>query len=88
MTMGGGVRAVCLCSADEPAGCVSAAAGPVGELSAGRGYAGWALGAAIREIVLEVEAEWEQQLGTREFGQLRRLLTQLHAIATPSVQPA
>ena len=47
MTMGGGVRAVCLCSADEPAGCVSAAAGPVGELSAGRGYAGWALGVAI-----------------------------------------
>jgi DNA-binding MarR family transcriptional regulator len=49
---------------------------------------GRSAGAAIREIVLEVEAEWEQQLGTREFGQLRRLLTQLHAIATPSAQPA
>jgi len=45
-------------------------------------------GAAIREIVLEVEAEWEQQLGTREFGQLRRLLTQLYAIATPSAKSA
>ena len=49
---------------------------------------GHSAGAAIREIVLEVEAEWEQQLGTREFGQLRRLLTQLYAIATPSAQPA
>lgn len=34
---------------------------------------------AIREIVLEVEAEWEKQLGARQFAQLRDLLTQLHA---------
>ena len=34
----------------------------------------------IREIVLEVEADWEQQLGPRKFAQLRSLLTQLHAI--------
>ncbi len=49
---------------------------------------GRSAGAAIREIVLEVEAEWEQQLGIRDFGQLRRLLTQLYAIAAPSAQPA
>ena len=35
---------------------------------------------AIREIVLEVEAEWEEQLGSREFTQLRELLAQLQAI--------
>lgn len=35
---------------------------------------------AIREIVLEVEAEWEQQLGPRQFAQLRDLLAQLHAL--------
>jgi DNA-binding MarR family transcriptional regulator len=39
---------------------------------------------AIREIVKDVEAEWEQQLGPRKFAQLRRLLTQLYAIATPT----
>jgi DNA-binding MarR family transcriptional regulator len=39
---------------------------------------------AIREIVQDVEAEWEQQLGPREFAQLRDLLTQLYAIATPT----
>jgi DNA-binding MarR family transcriptional regulator len=49
---------------------------------------GRSAGAAIREIVLEVEAHWEQQLGTREFRQLRRLLTQLYAIAAPSANPA
>ena len=35
------------------------------------------VGWAIREIVGEVEAEWEQQLGTRKFAQLRELLSQL-----------
>lgn len=35
---------------------------------------------AIREIVGEVEAEWQQQLGPRNFAQLRDLLAQLHAI--------
>jgi len=39
---------------------------------------------AIREIVQEVEDEWEQQLGPQKFGQLRRLLTQLYAITTPT----
>jgi DNA-binding MarR family transcriptional regulator len=39
---------------------------------------------AIYEIVQEVEGEWEQQLGPRKFGQLRRLLTQLYAITTPT----
>jgi DNA-binding MarR family transcriptional regulator len=43
---------------------------------------------AIREIVLEVEAEWEQQLGPRQFAQLRDLLAQLHAIAPPAAAPA
>ncbi|HYB25494.1 MAG TPA: MarR family transcriptional regulator [Solirubrobacteraceae bacterium] len=35
---------------------------------------------AIREIVGEVEAEWQEQLGPRKFAQLRALLAQLHAI--------
>ena len=35
---------------------------------------------AIREIVGEVEAEWQQQLGRCKFAQLRDLLAQLHAI--------
>lgn len=39
---------------------------------------------AIREIVQHVEREWEQQLGARKFAQLRELLTQLYAIATPT----
>ncbi|MFL5822614.1 MAG: MarR family winged helix-turn-helix transcriptional regulator [Solirubrobacteraceae bacterium] len=39
---------------------------------------------AIYEIVQEVEAEWAQQLGPRKFGQLRRLLTQLNGITTPT----
>jgi DNA-binding MarR family transcriptional regulator len=39
---------------------------------------------AIYEIVQEVEDDWEQQLGLREFAQLRGLLTQLYAIATPT----
>ena len=39
---------------------------------------------AIREIVQDVEHEWEQQLGPRKFAQLRDLLTQLYAIAGPT----
>lgn len=39
---------------------------------------------AIREIVLEIEADWEQQLGPRKFEQLRALLAQLHGIAAPT----
>lgn len=42
---------------------------------------------AIREIVQDVEDEWEQQLGPREFAQLRNLLTRLYAIATPTNDP-
>jgi DNA-binding MarR family transcriptional regulator len=37
---------------------------------------------SIREIVAEVEAEWETQLGTASFAQLRDLLTQLRAITS------
>jgi DNA-binding MarR family transcriptional regulator len=43
---------------------------------------GRAAGKAIREIVQEVEVEWEQQLGPRKFAQLRDLLAQLYAITT------
>jgi DNA-binding MarR family transcriptional regulator len=41
---------------------------------------------AIREIVQEVEAEWERHLGSRKFAQLRDLLVQLQAIAAPTDQ--
>lgn len=33
--------------------------------------------AAMREIVLEIEAEWTQKLGRRRFSELRELLAQL-----------
>jgi DNA-binding MarR family transcriptional regulator len=49
---------------------------------------GHAASKAIREIVREVEIEWEQQLGPRKFAQLRGLLTQLYSIATPSNERA
>jgi DNA-binding MarR family transcriptional regulator len=39
---------------------------------------------AIYEIVQQVETEWEQQLGPRKFRDLRRLLTQLYTITTPT----
>jgi DNA-binding MarR family transcriptional regulator len=39
---------------------------------------------AIREIVREVETEWERRLGRRKFVQLRGLLMRLYAIATPT----
>lgn len=39
---------------------------------------GWAAGAAMREIVLEVEAEWAQRLGARRFAELRELLAELN----------
>jgi DNA-binding MarR family transcriptional regulator len=44
---------------------------------------GHAAGNAIREIVQELEAEWEQQLGPQKFTQLRDLLAQLYAITAP-----
>jgi DNA-binding MarR family transcriptional regulator len=43
---------------------------------------------AIYEIVQEVEEDWERQMGPRKFGQLRRLLTQLYTITTPTNDPA
>jgi DNA-binding MarR family transcriptional regulator len=43
---------------------------------------------AIRQVVQEVEEDWERQLGPREFAQLRGLLTQLYAIATPTHEEA
>lgn len=39
---------------------------------------------AIYETVQDVETEWEHQLGSRKFAQLRRLLTELNAIVTPA----
>lgn len=39
---------------------------------------GRAAGAAMREIVLEVEAEWTQKLGPRRFAELRDLLAELN----------
>jgi DNA-binding MarR family transcriptional regulator len=38
---------------------------------------------AIREIVLEVETEWAQQLGPRRFAQLREMLSQLQVTEPP-----
>jgi DNA-binding MarR family transcriptional regulator len=35
---------------------------------------------AIREIVAEVESEWEGELGREEFAHLRRLLQRLYAV--------
>jgi len=35
---------------------------------------------AIREVVAEVEADWEQQLGATQFEDLRRLLTHLNSL--------
>ena len=40
--------------------------------------------AAIRDIVGEVEAEWERRLGARQFGQLKDLLTRLQTSAAPA----
>jgi len=48
---------------------------------------GHAVVKAIREIVQEVEAGWERQLGPRKFAQLRDLLVQLQAIAAPTDDP-
>jgi DNA-binding MarR family transcriptional regulator len=40
---------------------------------------GHAAARAIRDIVAEIEAELEQELGPAQFGQLRQLLIQLNA---------
>jgi DNA-binding MarR family transcriptional regulator len=42
---------------------------------------------AIREIVQEVEADWQRQLGARKFAQLRDLLVQLQPIVAPTDHP-
>ncbi len=39
---------------------------------------------AIYEIIQDVETEWKEQLGPRQFSQLRRLLAQLNTITTPT----
>jgi DNA-binding MarR family transcriptional regulator len=44
---------------------------------------GRAAGAAVREIVSEVEAEWSQKLGSRQFGELRNLLVRLSESSDP-----
>jgi DNA-binding MarR family transcriptional regulator len=46
---------------------------------------GRAAGQAMREIVLEVETDWEQQLGRAKVAKLRDLLKQLNA---STAQPA
>jgi DNA-binding MarR family transcriptional regulator len=43
---------------------------------------GRAASAAMREIVLEIEAEWTRKLGRRRFAELRDLLAQLNAITS------
>jgi DNA-binding MarR family transcriptional regulator len=47
---------------------------------------GRAAGAAMREIVMAIEADWTQKLGPRRFAQLRDILTQLSA-STPADPP-
>ena len=46
---------------------------------------GRAASAAMREIVLEIEAEWTQKLGPRRFAELRDLLAELNG--TPEDRP-
>lgn len=47
---------------------------------------GHAAMSAIREIVTEVETEWETSLGREPFAHLRHLLEQLRDV-TPSIDP-
>lgn len=47
---------------------------------------GRAAGAAMREIVLQVEAEWSEKLGPRRFAELRDLLARLNG-AVPEDRP-
>jgi DNA-binding MarR family transcriptional regulator len=49
---------------------------------------GRAAGAAMREIVLEVEAEWTHKLGPRRFAQLRELLAELTGAAPDGQSPS
>lgn len=43
---------------------------------------------AIREVVRDVEGEWEEQLGHAEFSRLRELLAALNAVAAGSTARA
>lgn len=49
---------------------------------------GRAAGAAMREIVLQVEAEWSEKLGPRRFAELRDLLARLNGAAERNGQRA
>lgn len=42
--------------------------------------------ATIREMVAQVEADWEQQLGAQNFSKLRELLTALNAITVDAAR--
>ncbi len=48
---------------------------------------GRAASAAMREVVMEIEAEWTQKLGPRRFAQLRDSLAKLSA-STPAESPS
>lgn len=43
--------------------------------------------AAIREIVIEVETDWQQQLGSAQFAELRRLLADLYSLLAAAQPP-
>jgi DNA-binding MarR family transcriptional regulator len=49
---------------------------------------GRAASAAMREIVLETEAEWAQTLGAARFAELRGLLTRLGEAVSPGFEAA
>jgi hypothetical protein len=42
---------------------------------------------AIREIVRELEQEWEREMGAERFATLRELLTDLNAQVTTTGAP-
>jgi DNA-binding MarR family transcriptional regulator len=48
---------------------------------------GRAASAAMREIVLEIEAEWTQKLGPQRFAELRELLARLNDHGTSTSLP-
>lgn len=41
---------------------------------------------AIRAIVMDVEAQWEQELGASQFSELRELLTRLYSAVIPPLE--
>lgn len=49
---------------------------------------GRAASAAMREIVLEIEAEWTEELGARRFAELRDLLARLSGATTEGIPQA